>query len=170
MQHEQQVPSRDYIPSGRKFSLAMALRRNLFASSIRINSILKHIDPKQHQALEVLGKAVHKKYAFAQALDSIDPLLFEGRAIMWNRQTVLHGDTTDPIRAWVALFVLGKFKKGFLVFPRLNLRLSYEPGTIVFLRGHILPHEVEAWEGGQRVSVVHFTHQSAWDEFNMTCV
>jgi len=148
----------------------MTLRRNLWASSIRINAILKNIDPRQYEALQALRKAVHQKYAFAQALDSIDPLLFEGRAIMWNRQTRLHGDTTDPIRAWVALFVLGKFQKGFLFFPRLNLRLSYEPGTIVYLRGHILPHEVEAWVGGQRVSVVHFTHQSVWDEFGMTCV
>ena len=148
----------------------MTLRANLFAASHRINSLLELIDPSQHKALTELRKAVHAKYAFARALDSVDPLLFEGRAIMWNRQTRLHADSTDPIRAWVCLFVLGKFKKGYLFIPRLNLRLSYEPGTIIFIRGHILPHEVEAWEGGQRVSIVHFTHQSVWDEFNMTCV
>jgi hypothetical protein len=148
----------------------MALRDNLFAASHRINCLLEHLDPPQYQALQDLRKAVHAKYAFARALDSIDPLLFEGRAIMWNRQTRLHGDYTDPVRAWVALFVLGKFKKGQLFVPRLNLRLSYEPGTIVYIRGHILPHEVEAWEDGQRVSIVHFTHQSVWDEFDMVCV
>ena len=148
----------------------MTLKDNMWATSHRINGLLEHLDPTQYQALQDLRKAVHAKYAFARAVDSIDPLLFEGRAIMWNRQTRLHGDYTDPVRAWVALLVLGKFKKGHLFVPRLNLRLSYEPGTIVYLRGHILPHEVEAWEDGQRVSIVHFTHQSVWDEFGMVCV
>ena len=36
---------------------------------------------------------------------------------------------------------------------------------MIFLRGGILPHEVEAWEGGQRVLLAHFTHKSLWDEF-----
>jgi hypothetical protein len=148
----------------------MALRDNSFLASHRLNRVLELLDPLQFQALQNLRKAVHAKYAFARALDSIDPLLFEGRAIMWNRQTPLHGDYTDPVRAWVALIVLGDFTKGHLFVPRLNLRLSYEPGTIVYIRGHILPHEVEAWEGGQRVSIVHFTHQSVWDEFGMVCV
>jgi hypothetical protein len=115
-------------------------------ASQRINHLLKHLDIVQHSALMTLRSAVHRKYTFARAVDSVDPLLFEGRAIMWNRQTGLHGDYTDPVRAWVALVVLGAFKKGDLVIPRLNLRLSYEPGTIVLIRGlgHILPHEVEA--------------------------
>ena len=47
--------------------------------------------------------------------------------------------------------------------------LFYVLGTLILLRGHILPHEVEAWEGGQRVCVAHFTHQSLWDQFGMKC-
>jgi hypothetical protein len=163
------VASGDYLKSGARFSAAMAVKNAFSATSHRINSILKYLDPVQHEALSQLRSAVHLKYPFAKALDSIDPLLMEGRALMWNRQTVNHADRTDPIRAWVALMVLGKFKKGFLFISRLNLRLEYEPGAIIFLRGHILPHEVEAWEGGQRVSIVHFTHQSLWDEFKMEC-
>jgi hypothetical protein len=88
---------------------------------------------------------------------------------MWNRQTPLHGDLADPLKSWVVLLVLGKFTKGHLWIPKLQLRLFYEPGTIVIFRGHLLPHEVECWEGGQRVSIVHFTHQSLWDEFGMEC-
>jgi hypothetical protein len=147
----------------------MAFKDEFSFTSLRVNAILRYLDPAQHSALAQLRDAVHQKYAFAKALDSIDPCLMEGQAIMWNRQTLLHIDRTDPVRAWVPLLTLGKFRKGHLWVPRLNLRLSYEPGTFVVLRGHILPHEVEAWEGGQRVSMVWFTHQSVWDEFGMTC-
>ncbi|KAJ8587483.1 hypothetical protein M405DRAFT_741718, partial [Rhizopogon salebrosus TDB-379] len=64
----------------------------------------------------------------------------------------LHPDSTDPPTAWVALVTLGKFKGGSLFIPRLNLVLYYKPGTIIFLHGHILPHEVWAFHDGQRVS------------------
>jgi hypothetical protein len=169
VQHKPQVLSRDYVRASYRMSAAMDLRGNLEKASHRINFLLKHLDVAQYSMLKQLRAAVHRKYTFARAMDSVDPLLFEGRAIMWNRQTRLHGDYTDPVRAWVALVVLGAFKKGDLFIPRLNLRISYEPGTIVLIRGHILPHEVEAWVGGQRVSIVHFTHQSVWDEFGMEC-
>jgi hypothetical protein len=157
------------IKSGKQFSMAMNLKRAFCLASHRLNAILKHLDLPQYEALTKLRKAVHEKYAFAQALDSINPSLMEGMAIMFNRQTCLHADTTDPSKAWVPLMVLGRCKKGYMWIPRLNLRLAYEPGAIVYIRGHILPHEVEVWEGGQRVSVVYFTHQSLWDEFAMSC-
>jgi hypothetical protein len=147
----------------------MAVHDAFKMTSLRINYLLKYLDCKQYAALQELKQAVHSKYAFAKALDSIDPLLMEGRAIMWNRQTSLHLDATDPVRAWVALVVLGEFTEGYLWIPILNLQMWYEPGTILLIRGHILPHEVEAWVGGQRVSIVHFTHQSLWDEFELVC-
>jgi hypothetical protein len=146
----------------------MAFRKNLALLSHRINAALESLDPAQYKALQELRDAVHDKYPFAKAMDSIDPLLMEGRAIMWNRQTPLHSDSTDPVKAWVVLLTLGQFTKGYLWIPRLNLRLFYEPGTMIVLRGHILPHEVEAWEGGQRVSMVHFTHESLWKEFGIS--
>jgi hypothetical protein len=157
------------LKSGQQFSLAMAIWDAFCSTSHRLNFLLKCLDPIQYTALQRLRNTVHRKYLFAQALDSIDPLLMEGRAIMWNRQTSLHSDKIDLVKAWVALLVWGAFVKGALVFPGLGLQVSYEPGTIVWLRGHILPHMVEVWEGGQRVSVVHFTHQSLWNECEMEC-
>jgi hypothetical protein len=168
-QHIAPVASKDILQSGKRFSLATTVMDDMKLNSHRINFILKYLDPKQYRALSQLRDAVNKKYAFTKALDAIDPLLMEGRAIMWNRQTPLHPDSADPVTAWVGMQVLGRFRKGCLWIPRLQLRLLYEPGAIIFLRGHILPHEVEAWEGGQRVSIVFFTHQSLWDEFGMSC-
>jgi hypothetical protein len=28
---------------------------------------------------------------------------------------------------------------------------------------------VEVWEGGQRISVVYFTHESLWRDFGLVC-
>src|SRR5271154_1120651 len=116
------------IKSGKQLNLAMTLWQELELSGFMINSMLEALDPQQHQALVELRKAVHKKYAFAEALDSIDSLLMEGRGILYNRQTPYHNDTTDPKKAWVVLLVLGKFPSGYLFIPSLNLRLDYEPG------------------------------------------
>jgi hypothetical protein len=163
------VISGDYIRSGRRLSIAMKITSEFKKTSMKANELLRLLDPAQHAALEKLRDAVHAKYPHARAIYAIDPLLQEGRALMWNRQTPLHADRTDPLNAWVTLITLGEFTGGHLFIPCLNLRLLYEPGAIVMLRGHRLPHVVEAWEGGQRVSIVHFTHESLWREFGMTC-
>jgi hypothetical protein len=145
----------------------MTLLQELALTSSRVNSGLHYIDPEYYKHHLLLQEAVHQKYPHTRALNSIDPLVMEGKAIMWNRQTPLHPDRLDPPQSWAVLLVCGAFQKGYLVIPRLNLRLRYQGGDMVFLRGGILPHEVEAWEGGQRVSLAHFTHKSLWDEFGL---
>ena len=122
------MASSDMIKSGKRLNLSMMLRRELELSGFMINSMLEALDPQQHQALVELRKAVHEKYAFAEAFDSIDGLLMEGRGILYNRQTPYHNDAADPKNAWVALLVLGIFTGGYLFIPALNLRLFYEPG------------------------------------------
>jgi len=129
--------------------------------------MLREIDPVQHHAMEQLQEACHRKYPHTQAIGAIDPILYEGRAIMFNRQTPKHVDRLDPLRSWAALLVLGAFQGGTMYIERLQLRLRYLPGDMIFIRGAILPHEVEAFSGGQRISIAHFTHQSLWKEFNM---
>jgi hypothetical protein len=119
--------------------------------------------------MEKLWDAVHTKYLHAHTIYVIGPLLQEGQAIMLNPQTLQHADQTDPLNTWVTLIMLGEFTGRHLFIPCLNLRLLYEPGAIIMLRGHCLPHKVEAWEGVQQVSIVPFTHKSLWHEFGMTC-
>jgi len=65
------------------------------------------------------------------------------------------------------LVALGDFQGGGSFIPRLNLRMFYQPGTIILLRGHILPHEVEVFSEGQRISIAHFTHESLWRELGL---
>jgi hypothetical protein len=168
-QHIPAVVSSDYIANGQRFSLATQIRYEFGRTSLRCNQLLQALDPAQYKALEELKQAARKKYPCISALDSIDPLLQEGKAIMWNRQTPYHVDGADPKNAWVTLMTLGEFTGGDLLFPSLNLRLKYEPGTIILFKGRRFPHVVESWEGGQRISIVHFTHESLWKEFGMTC-
>ncbi|KAJ6562938.1 hypothetical protein B0H10DRAFT_2239742 [Mycena sp. CBHHK59/15] len=40
-----------------------------------------------------------------------------------------------------------------------NLRMRYEAGDLILLRGRALKHEIEEFTDGQRISVAHFTHQ-----------
>jgi hypothetical protein len=131
------------IQSGKRFDLAMTLREQLQESGFMINTLLHNIDPVQHQALVRLREAVHRKYPYTKALDSIDPLLMEGRGVMFNRQTGYHADTTDPPKAWVALLVFGDFTGGHLFIRSLNLRLSYEPGrSYISLTGLFIVYSI----------------------------
>lgn len=104
--------------------------------------------------------------AASKALSSIDPLLFEGRGVMYNRKTPLHQDKLDPHRGWAALLALGEFKTGGeLSIPRLKLKVRYLPGDLILIRGRILPHEVLDWDGKQRISIVMFTHTDMWKKY-----
>lgn len=100
---------------------------------------------------------------------AIDPLLMEGRAIIYNRTTPNHGDVRDPRIGWSCLVLLGLTTWGTLFIRRLNLRVRYKPGDIVWIRGHILEHEVEVWEGPQRICIAHFTHNSLFTFFGVEC-
>lgn len=166
-QRKPSVPSNDLVSSSTKFSAALQLLDELGLTSSRINYGLKCIDSEYYQQHLLLQEAVHCKYPHTRAINAVDPLVMEGRAIMWNRQTPLHPNRLDPPQSW-AVLVCGPFQKDYLFIPHLNLRLRYQGGDMVFLQGGILPHEVEAWEGGQQVSLAHFTHKSLWDEFGLS--
>lgn len=61
----------------------------------------------------------------------------EGREIMYNRQTPLHPDNSDPKRGWAILVVVGPLTGGALYIPCLNLRLRYTDGDMIMIRGRI---------------------------------
>jgi hypothetical protein len=168
--HDNPNISTDFIKTATQFSKATKLIEDLSYLSEGVNAAIKEIDPDQYEALLKMRKSAHKVNPFASSLSTIDPLVMEGRAIMYNRQTPLHPDSQDPFTAWAILVVLGKFDKGgYLSVPRLKLRIRFLPGDMIILRGRILPHEIEAWYGGQRVSIAHFTHQSLWDFYEIVC-
>src|SRR5579875_1962105 len=164
------VISQDFTRSGKVFSQSMKLLKALQVFSHSVNAFLEAIDPTQSTCLKIARTRAEEKYAYVNMVDKLDPLLMEGRAIMWNRLTPDHKDIRDPLVAWACLVVLGRIKTGWLFFRQLNLRVRYQPGDMVWLRGAILDHEVELWEGEQRICIAHFTHKSYFEELGLVCV
>jgi hypothetical protein len=138
--------------------------------SLLVNTILEKIDKNQFEALASLHAKISQRYTVVAALSSIDPLMMEGRAIMFNRKTPSHTDRLDPLHAWATMITFGNFSKGGECYiKRLKLRIHYLPGDAIIIRGRILAHEVEEWGSGQRISIAHFTHTALWASEGMTC-
>jgi hypothetical protein len=157
------VPSPETFRSGGAFARTAKLYQDLQPLSKRINETIKQVDPIFFEALSELNRLSTKKHPSLAAWKSVDPLLFEGREILYNRLSGPHRDHQDPKLAYAGLFAAGNFRSGGeLYFPDLNLYVRLHPGDFVLIRGRVLVHEIKEWEGGQRISIPHFTHTSLW--------
>lgn len=161
------VTSGDYLEttSYPEFHQSTTLLSSLNFLSIRVNGWLRVIDPAQYQSLEMLMTKVEEDQAFK----ILDPLRMEGRAIIYNQTTLTHCGSQDLPPAWSCLIVMGLITSGTLFIDRLNLRVRYMPGDVVWIRGHILEHEVEVWEGALRICIAHFTHNSLFTYYKVDC-
>ncbi|KAI6009090.1 hypothetical protein PISMIDRAFT_25248 [Pisolithus microcarpus 441] len=151
------VPARDIVKSGHKFNEFVNYIQKTQLLSHSINRALQVIDPSLHAKLTHLREVVHQKFPAVKVFDDYDPLLFEGREIIFNRQSGPHVDKQDPQLGWVALVALGDFKG--------DVRL--EPSDIIFLRGRVVKHQIKGWDEGQRIIVAHFTHTRLWKEVGL---
>ena len=98
--------------TGGQFSRVTQLLGNLAYLSHGINAAMEAIDEQQYQALLQLQCLVHAKHSFANTLSKLDPLVMEGRAIIFNRQMPLHPDRLDPFTSWAIMIVLGDSQNG----------------------------------------------------------
>ncbi|KAJ7236689.1 hypothetical protein C8J57DRAFT_1529984 [Mycena rebaudengoi] len=123
-QYEDPVVSKHVIKTGHAFAHSMELVHELRLLSHRVNDLILFADPAHYAALESIRAEAEHKYRFVKVLGSHDPLMMEGREIMFNCQMPLHTDCPDPNKGWAVLVVLGHFKGGPLCIPALNLRLQ----------------------------------------------
>lgn len=156
------MPSSDIIKTGTKLSATVKLFKTLSSLSRRVNEAVHVADPAFYQQLIQLRDALHKMEPITEAMDHVDPLLFEGREIIFNRMSDFHRDSQDPQLSYVALYAGGDFTGGMLELPDLKLKVRLEPGDMVLFRGRVLLHKVGEWDDGQRYSIPHFTHTSLW--------
>jgi hypothetical protein len=105
--------------------------------------------------------------ASLSVLNGIDRLFLEGREALFNGLADKHTDRWDPQLGWVVLVALGSFKGGYLYLPKVGLRVRFGPGDVILLRGRVIQHMIEVSDGGQRISIPHFTHTSLWDTFGL---
>jgi hypothetical protein len=157
------VPSADCLASGGVFARTAELYQEFDFLSKKINEAIRLVDPEFFSALSQLSEVSKARHSSLAAWASVDPLLMEGRELLFNRLSGRHRDSQDPPFAYAGLYAAGNFTSGgFLYFRQLNLRVRLLPGDFVLLRGRVLEHEIEPWEGGQRISIPHFTHTSLW--------
>ena len=145
----------------------MELLRELSVVSERMNNILQAIDPETHRVYSELRQLMTAKYAWYAAFAAIDPLVWIGRSLIFNRATPEHLDSNDAVAGWAALLPLGYFEGGEICIPHLGLVIKFPGGTLGLIRGTILKHYILAFFGGQRVSTAHFVHQSSLNEFGL---
>ena len=132
----------------------------------RLNNVLNILDPEAASQYKQLKDVAMKELDYLRAIGNLDPCYWQGRVILFNRQTPPHRDTLNPPAEWTPLHAAGSFTGGgSLYIHDLNLRLRYLPGDLIFLRGRLLRHSVEPWEGGQRISAAYFSHESFWRYF-----
>jgi hypothetical protein len=143
------------------------LAKDLHLLSHQINTAIGLLDPPYYEKLVRLRQKMNDNSSYLRALNSLDPLMVEGREFLFNRCIGLHTDKSDPQLGWAILIALGDFKGGHVSIPQVGLRVRLEPGDAVMIRGRVLEHEIEPWEGGQRISIPHFTHTSLWEAFEM---
>ncbi|KAJ7679933.1 hypothetical protein B0H17DRAFT_1077321, partial [Mycena rosella] len=124
-----------------------AIGHDLHLISYRINTMLQYGDEAHFEACEKLRAEAEKWHKFLKVIGSDDPLVMEVRSQ----------------KGWAVLVVVGPFTGGALHIPCLNLRMSYTNGTMIMIRGKVLPHEVKAFSNGQRICIAHFTHRSLWN-------
>jgi hypothetical protein len=151
------------LKTGGTFARTAELYREFDLLSKKINETISLVDPSFFSALSQLSEVSKAKHSSLAVWASIDPLLMEGRELLFNRRSGRHRDSQDPPLAYAGLYAAGNFTSGgSLYFHQLNLRVHLLPGDFVLLRSRVLEHEIESWEGGQRIGIPHFTHTSLW--------
>lgn len=130
--------------------------------SHHVNAFLFHADNTHyHHAVAVRQRAINQ-IASQKSLCAIDPLIYEGREILFNRVSGVHTDSQDPPFSWAILAAFGNNSPVELSLPQLNLRMAFKPGDMIAIRGHVVKHGTSSWSAGQRIVIPHFTHASTW--------
>jgi hypothetical protein len=151
---------------GKTLMATSDLVRELSLLSHRVNTCIKVGDPIYYSNLLEFRRRHCNTHAAIEAYGTIDPLLMEGRELLYNVRLPTHTDRQDPRRSMAVFTVFGDFTGGYLLYPSLGFRVRFDAGDVNSLRGRIVHHEVEDFEG-QRISIPHFTHTSCWRSVSM---
>lgn len=94
----------------------------------------------------------------AQNYPSVDSYtsVYSGMDVIVNRITPPHRDPGGCPTHFDLLVSLGTHTQANLLVKELGASLSYCPGTIICICGKVFAHEVQSWEGGERICVAHY--------------
>jgi hypothetical protein len=164
------VPTSEFIGTGKKFQATSKMVQQLQPLSHRVNFVLKYLDPLHYDQACLVNDMLKRTYPGFKCMMDIDPLIYEGRELIFNRSSGIHTDSQDPPLSWAILAAFGAFTDGYVDVPKLGLRIRYGPGDVVAIRGRVIPHSVPNTYKGQRISIPHFTHSATWIAAHNTSV
>ena len=86
--------------------------------------------------------------------------VFSGLQVIVNRITLPHHDSKSYITDYDLLVSAGTHASAWLTLHDIRTRFSYNPGTVVLVCGRVLLHEVDDWNGSDRICIAHYTCQA----------
>ena len=136
----------------------------------RLNHLLALVHPALYKSLELCQAAVHQSSRDEDRyVCELWESLFHGIAIISNGSTRAHRDTKGHLPWYDMLVSIGSVDSLTLNVPELNLKLRYDPRTVVVIAGHVLSHSVERWEAGERACWAFFLRKNILDRFDVAC-
>lgn len=136
--------------------------------SHHVNAFLMHADRTHYNDAVELRRRACNTVASQTALGAIDPLVYEGRELLFNRISGEHTDTQDPPFGWAILTAFGLNTPVVLTLSQLNIQMRFRPGDAIAIRGRVIKHKTSGWKSGQRIVIPHFTHSASWETFHHT--
>ncbi|KAF8996587.1 hypothetical protein BDZ89DRAFT_1148944 [Hymenopellis radicata] len=140
--------SKDAFGSVVRTAASAKFLQDIQPTSWMVNEAVRLCDPQLYLNTHRMRTALEKKHPITRLYGQCDALLFEGRELLFNRQSDLHTDSRDPPGAFAGLLVAGEpFSGGDIHLPSLRAKFRLWPGDFILIRGRILPHKIEYWEG-----------------------
>jgi hypothetical protein len=153
--------SRDFLRSAQRFSESIRLVEELELLSHRVNASIQFSDPEYYDKLNTFRQAHLESQPAIKLIASMDPLLPENRALLYNTRLNMHNDTKDPKGSLSVFTAFGEFEGGQIHYRDLGIKARFDAGDFNLARGRVAFHEIEPFSG-QRISIPHFSHTSCW--------
>ncbi|KXN84160.1 hypothetical protein AN958_00104, partial [Leucoagaricus sp. SymC.cos] len=95
--------------------------------------------------------------------------VFTGVTIVSNRITPPHRDNKGHIPWYDQLVCIGDYESADFHLPELGATFKYLPGTVVHFCGNLLVHQVNSWQGNDRICYASFFRKSVFDRLSLIC-
>ncbi|KAG9075284.1 hypothetical protein FS749_013068 [Ceratobasidium sp. UAMH 11750] len=88
-------------------------------------------------------------------------------ALGYNRATHRHRDCGGVVHGLDCLLLTGDFAGSTLVLPDVNVHAEWAPGDFCAFDGKLFTHEVEPWQGKERMCFIYFVKRNIFEHFGL---
>ena len=154
----QQLDDLLYVSSDMRSAEAANFLTATSSSDVIANAITALVAPQQYDsglvATQLIkdGQHLHRSHPNIHLWNSV----YSGFALIVNRVTPPHRDTSGSTADYDLLVSGGTHKECILDVHDLGMALSYHPGTAIAILGKVLRHGVKMWDGGERICQAQF--------------